>query len=54
MVAATKIGAEGLGASIKDLATYFYADYGLTVSTQPERMQSSFDILVDLLDWFGL
>ena len=42
--------AGGLGLTIIDLATYFYADNGLMASTQLERLQRKFDVLAGLFD----
>ena len=50
VVAATKEGTEGLGNSIRDLAAYLNAGYGLVASTQPERLQREFDVLTGLFD----
>ena len=50
VVAATEAGAEGLGVLIQVLAAYFYADNGIFVLTQPERLQRSFERLADLVD----
>ena len=50
VVMPTEEGMGGLGLTIIDLAAYFYADDGLLVSTQPERLQSLFDVLTDLFD----
>ena len=40
----------GLGLTITNLATYFYADNGLVASTQLERLPREFDILTGLFD----
>ena len=50
---ATKAGAEGLRALVKDLAEYFYADDRLVLSTQMERLHRVFDVLIDLLNQVG-
>ena len=47
-------GVGGPGMTILDLAAYFYADYGLVESTQLERLQRSFDVLIRILDRVGL
>ena len=39
-----------LGLTIINLASYLYANYGLVESTQPERLQRSFDVLAGLFD----
>ena len=54
MVTPTEAGTRGLGLTIIDLAAYFCVDDGLMKSTQPERLQSSFDVLTGLFDRFGL
>ena len=54
MVALTEAGTEGLGISIRDLASYLCSENGLVASTQPERLQQVFDFLVGLFKWFGL
>ena len=50
VVAETEEVTEGLGLSLRDLAAYFYANDGLIVSTQPERMQREFNVLTGLFD----
>ena len=47
-------GTGGLGLTIMDLATYFYADDGLMLWTQPERTQRVFDVLTGLFYWVVL
>ena len=54
VVEETEEGMEGIGMSIWDLAAYFYAGDGIVASTQPERLQSSFDVLAGLFDRVGL
>ena len=51
-MAETESGAEGLGALVKDLVTYFYVENELVLSTQMERLQRLFDVLIKLLDQF--
>ena len=48
VVVATEEVTGGLGMLIRDLASYFYANNGLVASTQPERLQSLFDVLTGL------
>ena len=36
-----------------DLVVYFYADDGILILTQPERLQRDFDVLEDLFYRFG-
>ena len=54
VVTPTEAGTGGLGLTIINLAAYFYANYGLVASTQPERLQRVFGILTGLFDWVGL
>ena len=54
VVTPMEAGKEGLGENIQDLAAFFYADVGLVVLTHPKRFQRAFDVLIDLLDQFGL
>ena len=44
----------GLGMIIIDLASYFYAEDGLVLSAQPERLQRFFEILTGLFGRVGL
>ena len=44
----------GLGLKIIELEAYFYADDGLIVSTQPERLQRVFDVLTSIFDRVNL
>ena len=53
-MAETDEGMEGLDLSIWGLETYFYADDGIVISTQPERLQRSFDALTGFFDRVGL
>ena len=48
VVAAIEAGMEGLGLSIRDLTDYSYSDDEIFASTQPERMQRLFRVLVGL------
>ena len=50
VVMQTEAGTGGLGLTIIDLAAYFYADNGLVVLTQPERLHRAFDTLTGLFD----
>ena len=54
VVAETEAVKEGLGLFIRGLVSYFYADYGLVTSTQPERLQQAFDFLTGFFNWVGL
>ena len=54
VVALTEDGMEGLGLSILYSAAYFYANYGIFTSTQQERLQRAFDILIVLFGRVGL
>ena len=54
LVMPTEAGMGGLGLTIIDLPKYFYADYDLVTSTQPEKLQRAFDVLASLFDRFGL
>ena len=54
MVETIEIGTEVLGALMQDIVEYFYADGGLVVSTQTEKLQRLFDVLTDLFDQVGL
>ena len=54
VVTPTEAGTGGLGLTIINLAAYFYANYGLVASTQPEMLQRVFGILTGLFDWVGL
>ena len=49
VVASTEVGVEGIGEPIQELALFFYADGGLVESLRPERLQTSFNVLADLL-----
>ena len=40
--------------TIIDLEAYFYANYGLVASTQPERLHRTFDVVTSLFDRVGL
>ena len=53
-MALTEAGTEGLGISIRDLASYFCSENGLVASTQPERLQQVLDVLAGIFEWFGL
>ena len=48
VAAATEAGADGLGTLVQDLAAHFYADGGLIVLDQPERMQRAFNVITDI------
>ena len=37
-----------------DLEAYFYANYSLVASTQPERLHRTFDVITSLFDRVGL
>ena len=50
----TEAGTGGLGLTIIDMAAYFYANGGLVVLTQPERLQRAFDVITCLFDRVGL
>ena len=50
VVAQTEDGTEGIGLSIQDLATHFYAYNGLVAPNHPERLQRTFDVLTGLFD----
>ena len=45
VVTATEAGAELLVVFTQDLVAYFYNDYGLIASTQPERLKREFNAL---------
>ena len=50
-MAPSEEGTGGLGLKIIDLVAYFYADDGLVVSTQPERLKRAFGVLTGLFNW---
>ena len=50
LVVPTEEGMELLGLLIQDLEVYFYSNDGLVASTQPERLQSLFNVLTCLFD----
>ena len=54
VVRTMEVGAEGLGALVKDIAAYFYAENRLVTWTQPEILQRAFEVLTDLLNQVGL
>ena len=54
VVAATEAGAEVLGTSIQDLASYFYAGERVVTLPQPERLHRSFGVLAELFNRVGL
>ena len=54
VVTPSEAGTGGLGLMIIELAAYFYANNGLVVSTQPERIHRAFDILTSLFNWVVL
>ena len=54
VVTPTEAGTGGLGLTIIKLTAYLYADDDLVASTQPERLQRSFDFLTNLFDRFGM
>ena len=54
LVVPTESRAEGLVTSVKGLAEYFYADNILFASPHTDRLQRSFDVLTDLINWVGL
>ena len=54
VVTPTETDTGGLVLTIIDLAAYFYAKNGLVLSTQPERLQRYFDVLVGLFDRVSL
>ena len=54
VVEATEPSVEGLGASVQDIAAYFYMDERLVLSTQMESLHRSFDFLMDLDYQIGL
>ena len=54
VVMTIEAGTGGLGLTIIDMAAYFYANGGLVVLTQPERLQRAFDVITCLFDRVGL
>ena len=50
VVIPTEAGTGGLGLTIIVLAGYFYADYVLVASTQPERLHMAFYVLTGLFN----
>ena len=54
LVTPTEVGTGGLGLTIIDLAAYLYADDGLVVSTQPEKLHRAFEVLTGLFNWVSL
>ena len=54
VVALAELVAEVLRETIQELADFFYTDYGLVVSPQPERLQRTFNVLIYLFYRFGL
>ena len=54
VVVLSEEGTGGLGMNIMDLAAYFYADNVLVASTQPERLERTFDVLTGLFERFVL
>ena len=50
VVTPTDAGTGGLCLTIIDMAAYFYADNGLVLLTQPERLHRAFNILTGFLD----
>ena len=54
MVSAMKAGVEGLGMLVQDLVAYVYIDNEIVTSTQTERLQRAFGILIELFDQVGL
>ena len=53
-VTLTEAGPGGLGLTIINLATYFYANDILVELNQPERLQREFDVLTGLFNLIGL
>ena len=53
-MAPTEDAAEGLGLPIQDLEAYFYANDGLVISTQLERLQRVLGVLTGLFNRVGL
>ena len=51
VVVEIEAGTEGLGSLVQYLVAYLYADNILVASTQTERFQRSFDLLMDIFDW---
>ena len=54
VVTPPEVGTGGLGLTIIHLVDYFYAEDGLVVSTQPERLQRAFELLTGFFDRVGL
>ena len=54
VVVLTEVGAEGLRETIQELATFFYMYGGLVALTWPERLQRTFNVLIDLFGQVGL
>ena len=54
VVTPTEMGTGILRLRIINLAAYFYADNGLVVLTQPERLQRALGVLIGLFDQVGL
>ena len=54
VVAEIEAGTEVLGLLIQYFVPYFYSDNGLAASTQPERLQRVFTVLIGLFCQFGL
>ena len=54
VVRTMEVGAEGLGALVKDITAYFYVENRLVTWTQPEILQRVFEVLTDLLNQVGL
>ena len=54
VVAPTEYITEGLGLSIQDLETYFYAENGIIASIHMERLQRTFGILAGFFYRVGL
>ena len=54
VVTPTEAVTGSLGLTIINLAAYFYADGGLMVSIQSERLQSEFDVLSVLFNQVSL
>ena len=54
VVTPSEVGTVRIGLTTIDLAAYFYANNGLVASTQPERIQTEFDVLTSPFDQVGL
>ena len=54
VVAPTETGAEEIEETIQELEDFFYADNGLVVLPQPERLQRVFNGIIYLFNQIGL